>query len=226
MDAATDVKCAACGVVVDEGNKARTCESCDGKKHPIWCDKCFWAEYKKATKEAPFQVRVVLKAYDRGPLHGDLLRRTYPQCLRAAKDWFEDYDIETETLLVAVEMIKEGRGKTFTSEDRAIIMRAYAIEKTPAKFHKPNKELLAEFVPLMKPYLCCKKNARALLDEFFPKIEWDQFLSEEDDKDEDEEEEDKGEEDKGEEKGKKEKAFEPASKRPKYDGANDLLGLD
>ena len=135
-----------CGVVVDY-NKVK-CEGCGGKKHPILCDECFEAEFEKATKAAPFRIRAVLTMMDAGPL-GDNYADTFPTCLRYDADWYEDVPVETQTLRIAVEMLKEGLGYTFTSLDRSIIMKAFTKVKTGGN----DKGLLAEFFPLMKPYL-------------------------------------------------------------------------
>ena len=60
-------------------------------------------------------------------------------------------------LRTAIEILKEGRGYEFDWLDRSGIMRGYAREK---RRHNPNKELLAEFFPLMKPYLGGKKEGK------------------------------------------------------------------
>lgn len=158
---AAAAKCVLCGGKLAKDKFAddayASCpHGCGGKKHPAWCSGCYWSEFSKATKAAPFQVRAVLEMEDSGPL-GDNCSETFPTCLSANADWWTDYrNVEGYALKTAVEMLKEGRGGTFTAEDRSIIMKAFAAEKKSSG----SKDLLAEFFPLMKPYLGGKKEGK------------------------------------------------------------------
>lgn len=158
---AAAAKCVLCGGKL-AGDKyasdayASCPHGCCGKKHPAWCSDCYWAEFSKATKAAPFQVRAVLEMEDSGPL-GDNCDEIFPTCLSANADWWTDYrNVEGYALETAVEMLKEGRGDTFTAEDRSIIMKSFATVKKEGG----SKDLLAAFFPLMKPYLGGKKEGK------------------------------------------------------------------
>lgn len=111
------------------------------------CAKC--AEYETWRNEVlpfkePFQTRAVLAAnssgllfnYSFGPANYNMRwvdEYVFPMCLSAVIEpiWFETTtheDLRKATLLTANEMIKEGRGDEFTSEDRSIIMKAFVKE--------------------------------------------------------------------------------------------------
>lgn len=158
---AAAAKCVLCGGKLAKDKFAddayASCShGCGGKKHPAWCSDCYWSEFSKATKAAPFQVRAVLEMSDSGPL-GDNCSETFPTCLSADADWWTDYrNVEGYALKTATAMLKEGRGGSFTTEDRSIIMKAFAAEKKSSG----SKDLLAEFFPLMKPYLGGKKEGK------------------------------------------------------------------
>ena len=101
-----------------------------------------------AVKKAPFQTRLVLTMEDTGPL-SDNWHHVFPTCDTNPDYSINSYPIEYQTVRMAVEMLKEGQGDTFTSDDRSIIMKAFA----KLKKEGDSKELLDEFFPLMKPYL-------------------------------------------------------------------------
>lgn len=148
-----EVKCVLCEVVLDGSNEATTCETCGGKKHPILCGKCYYKhckEVKLHDKSLPFQVRVVLKEDDAGPLHGDRLGNTFPTCLRPDPQWFLDFEeMEVSTLSVARAMLDAGEGNKFTSEDKSIIMKACRRYRDVSG----SDDRLREVFSLMMPYL-------------------------------------------------------------------------
>lgn len=162
-----ELKCLKCGTTGHDGEggdlQEWTLECCRELKYGIFCRACYEEKEAEELKTRSFKCRAMLEMGEWGPLaagaHSIHANKRCCSDARVKEDWEDmDYDFDqggdSEAVAVAVAMIKEGKGDSLTSEDRSIIMKAFAA------FKKTDAEEAAKAFAFIKPFLSSSK-ARA-----------------------------------------------------------------
>ena len=166
-DKEDEEKCLKCGTTGHDGEGGDIQEwsedCCGERKYGVFCRSCYEEKEAEELKTRSFMCRAMLEMGEWGPLAGPphSIHANKRCCSdgRVKEDWEDmDYDFDQggaeEVVGIAVAMIKEGKGDSFTSEDRSIIMKAFAA------FKKDDPKEAAKAFVLIKPFLSSSK-ARA-----------------------------------------------------------------